>query len=142
MILFALYTSLFFFTFPTKQEVNLYFDPGSMETCVLHESQIGRFHNEAEVKRYEKIQQLDGSIDFFLCKEMFQYKVSMHTLQKAISTTEIRNIKFSNINDLLEEVYKNNPLYPNSLFDKIYIYEKQLDGSFIKYKVDWQYYIE
>jgi hypothetical protein len=139
MNLFALYI---LFVFPTNQEVYLYFDPSSKEICTLQESQIGRFHSEPEVNRYEKILQVNGSIDFFLCKEMFQYKVSKHTLEKGISSSDIRSIKFSNINDLLEEVQKNNPLYPNSLFNKIYIYEKQPDGSFIKFEVAWEYYIE
>jgi len=142
MIHFPLYISLIFFIFHSKQEVHLYFEPSSTETCTLHESQFGRFHSETQVKRYVKIQQVNDEIDFYICNEKFQFKVLKHTLDRGISSSDIRSIKFSDINDLLEEVQKNNPLYPNSLFDKIYIYEKQRDGSFIKYEVAWEYYIE
>jgi hypothetical protein len=51
-------------------------------------------------------------------------------------------LQFSKIDDLLELVQEKNPFYLGSLFDEIFIYEKQYDGIFLKYKVYWEYYIE
>jgi len=91
MIHFPLYISLIFFIFHSKHEVHLYFEPSSTETCTLHESQIGRFHSETQVKRYVKIQQVNDEIDFYICNEKFQFKVLKHTLDIGISSSDIRS---------------------------------------------------
>jgi hypothetical protein len=83
-----------------------------------------------------------GDIVFYICKEKFRHEVSKHGEKKVIPSELIKKVKFSKIDDLLELVQEKNPFYPGSMFDEIFIYEKQYDGSFLKYKVSWEYYIE
>lgn len=67
---------------------------------------------------YEKIQQENGSIDFYICKEMFKYEISKHNVEKGISGSDIKNIEFSRVDDLLKKVQMNKPFYLNSSFVK------------------------
>lgn len=73
---------------------------------------------------------------------MFKYEILKHNVEKGISGSDIKNIEFSRVDDLLKKVQMNNPFYPNSSFEKIHVYEKQWDGNYIKYEVSWEYYIE
>ncbi|MCM0041968.1 MAG: hypothetical protein NBV61_04295 [Algoriphagus sp.] len=142
MKLFLFYFYLIFLFSSLKEDVNLYFEPNNKQNCSLNQTQIGRFHSEKGIRLYEKILQVNGDIDFYVCKEKFRYEVSKHGEKKVIPSELIKNVKFSKIDDLLELVQEKNPFYPSSMFDEIFIYEKQYDGSFLKYKVSWEYYIE
>lgn len=142
MNLLIIYFPFILIVFGLKEEVCIYFDPTSKENCLLNEVQIGRFHTEKGIKLYEKIQQVNGSIDFYICKEKFKHEVTKHRQKETVNGSEIENIRFSKIDDLLKYVQDKNPFYPSILFSNIYIYERQCDGSFIKYEVTWEYYIE
>lgn len=123
-----------------KEVVYLMFDPGSTEICNIPKEQQGRYHGIEKAKKYEKIRQKDGRIDFYICRELFQ----LDKLKKIDTclTEQVINIKFSEIEDLIEKVNRENYLYPSTLFDKIYIFEKISDDQIAKYKVKWRYYIE
>jgi len=142
MKLFLFYFQLIFLLSFLKEDVNLYFEPNNKQNCSLNKTQVGRFHSEKGIMLFEKILQVNGDIDFYVCKEKFTYKVSKHGEKKIIPSELFKKVKFSKIDDLLELVQEKNPFYPGSMFDKIFIYERQSDGNFLKYEVSWEYYIE
>lgn len=124
----------------SEEIVFLHFENNSDATCDISEEQQGRFSGKTETKKYKKISQKNGEIHFYICKELFIF--SNNKAKEILKSDYLKNIKFSAIKDLINQVHESNPLYPDKAFDKIYIIEKISDKKITKYKVKWQYYIE
>jgi len=123
-----------------NEVINLWIDSKSEEKCNIPKSQRGRYHSEINtVNKYEKYVS-KSKIRFYICKELFVW-----TKKYKIDTCSVKNIKginFSSILDLIEKVNNKNPLYPEKVFKKTYIFEKINDSVMVKYNVKWKYYIE
>jgi len=137
--------SLFFvfFSISLAQEKStkyVFFDSNSSEICKIPESQQGRYHGTTSIKRYIKTMKKDETIDFYICNELFS--LNKKTNIDTCSTDYLKTIKLSKIEDLIIRVNKENPLYPDQVFEKIYIIEQINDSTLLKYNVKWQYYIE
>lgn len=120
--------------------VYLFFDASSPSTCEVGPEMAGRFHESKSVKSFEKAKSKTGDIRFYLCKELFQYASSDGVAE--ISETELAKLEFSDLDNLIKKVSKENPLYPSKVFPIIYIIEKGEGKSYLKYPVEWKYYIE
>ena len=107
MKLFLFYFQLIFLFSSLKEDVNLYFEPNNKQNCSLNKTQIGRFHSEKGIRLYEKILQVNGDIDFYVCKEKFRYEVSKHGEKKVIPSELIKKVKFSKIDDLIGNLIYN-----------------------------------
>jgi hypothetical protein len=118
----------------------LFFDATSTSTCEVGPEMEGRFQESKRVKSFEKVASSSGDIRFYLCKELFQYASSDGVAE--ISETELSKLEFSDLDDLIKKVSKENPLYPSKVFPKIYVIEKGEGQTYLKYPVEWKYYIE
>ncbi|MFI2741963.1 hypothetical protein ACG2LH_04425 [Zhouia sp. PK063] len=123
-----------------KETVFLYFDANSKELCNIPQDQKGRYNKNSNLKRFVKIVQNDKNTIFYICKE--QFINSQKDKRDTCKVNLLNTIKFSKIENLIEQVNKVNPLYPDKVFNNIYIIEKINDSFFVKYKVKWKYYIE
>lgn len=138
--LFIILFIFFYYSF-TQEEKRIFieFDSNSKsETCKISKEDRGRYHTISETKKFTKIVQKNGNIDFYICKELFSHKKEKDTC----NSNYLRNIKFSKIEDLKKTISKINPLYPSKVYPNIYMVEKINDSVIVNYKVKWEYYIE
>ncbi|MDW5290834.1 hypothetical protein [Formosa sp. PL04] len=127
------------FSFAQKEQaVYLSFNSKNDEFCQVQEKDRGRYHAVENTKKYLKIEQKNGEIDFYICKELFTSKKEIDTCDR----TYLNKIKISKIEELKKVVDKTNPLYPDKVFPNLYLVEELNDTTIIKHKVRWKYYIE
>ena len=119
-----------------KETIYLNFDINSKETCRTLKDGGGYLN----VKKFQKIKQKNGDLDFYICEELFLFKRNLEP--DVCSIKQVKNIKISKIEDLKKIVDKENPLYPYRVFPHLYLVEKINDSTILKYKVKWEYYIE
>lgn len=119
-----------------KETVHLNFDLNSKETCKVLKDGGGYLN----VQKFKKIKQKNGSIDFYICEELFSFKRNLNPDIRNIK--HLKSIKISQIEDLKNIVNKINPLYPHDVFKKVFLVEKINDSTIAIYDVKWQYYIE
>lgn len=141
-ILMLIFNSVLLFYSNKTEEIYLFFDPNSTSTCQVSSEMEGRFHVTENIKSYEKIESSTGNVRFYICKELFQYTSSNLIKIDKLSKSEFCKLKFSNLDDLIKKVKKENTLYPSEVFPIIYIIEEDIDKSYRKYPVEWKYYIE
>ena len=110
--------------------------------CQVSSDMIGRFHESESVKQYVKAINNNESIIFFICKEKFLYSIRNKGNIELLNDIEVSKLKMSNLNELIEIVNDDNPLYPHKVFEKIFIIKKTEEEKYIKYPVRWEYYIE
>lgn len=80
-----------------------------------------------------------GEITLYIGREMFSSHIKKNDTCKI---DYLKNIKFSKIENLKNEVKKINPLYPYKVYPNLFLVEKINDTTIVKYKVKWEYYIE
>lgn len=126
-----------------KSIVHLFFDDDIEKKTGEDEASDSTIINHSNNHRSntcQKIVQENGTIDFYIDKQFFEWEGSR---EKDTCTIEaIGKITFSNIGDLIKKVEETNPLYPSSVFEKVYIVEKLGNNQFVKYDVEWRHYIE
>jgi hypothetical protein len=123
-----------------NQKIYLNFDTLSQEICIIPQNDIQNYHDKSEVKKYQKEIQKNGEVLFYICGELFI--LTKNTKIDTCSITELKNIYLSDIFKVKKNVDAINPLYPEKVFEKIFLIEKINEKSFVKYEVKWKYYIE
>ena len=123
-----------------NQKIYLNFDTLSQEICIIPQSDIQNYHDKSEVKKYQKEIQKNGEVLFYICGELFI--LTKNTKIDTCAITELKNIYLSDIFKVKKNVDAINPLYPEKVFEKIFLIEKINEKSFVKYEVKWKYYIE
>lgn len=126
-----------------KSSVHLFFDNSIEEKTGgdgASDSTIIDHLNNHRNNTYQKIIQENGTIDFYIDKQFFEWKGSRK--KDTCTIEDIGKITFSNMGDLIKKVEETNPLYPSSVFDKVYIVEKVGNNQFVRYDVEWRHYIE
>jgi len=124
-------------------EIYLYFDKNNSELCEVPISQQGRYHGKKQVRRYEKIESSQNKNDrdrFYICNELFIPEKDSRI--KKCKINYLKAIEFSHIDDLIEIVNKENPLYPSKVYPIIYLVEKINKREMLIHEVKWQYYTE
>jgi len=69
-----LYLFILFFCGPLvkaqqNEFVYLQFNRCGEDICIIPKSEEGRYHGKIEIKKYEKIKQVNGDIEFYICGE-------------------------------------------------------------------------
>ena len=126
-----------------KSSVHLFFDNGIEEKTGGDggsDSTIIDHSNNHGGNTYQKIVQENGTIDFYIDKQFFEWKGSRR--KDTCTIEEINRITFSNMGNLIKKVEETDPLYPSRVFEKIYLVEKLGSNQFVKYDVVWRHYIE
>jgi hypothetical protein len=120
--------------------VYLQFNRCGEDICIIPKSEEGRYHGKIEIKKYEKIKQVNGDIEFYICGELFIFNNKSKI--ETCSVTDSPPWKYSDIWELKKIINKKNILYPEKVFEKVFLVEKFNDSTYFKYDVIWQYYIE
>lgn len=140
LILFFLSLNIYNAIGQHKQKIYLNFDSLSQEICIIPQNEIQNYHDKSEVKKYQKEIQKNGEVFFYICGELFI--LPKNTKIDTCAITELKNIYLSDIFKVKKNVDATNPLYPEKVFEKIFLIEKINEKSFVKYDVKWKYYIE
>lgn len=119
-----------------KDKVYILFDLKSNQTCEVYKDGGGL----TKQRKFQIIHQRDGDIDFYVCKELFTLKKGLKP--DTLSINFLKDIKFSETENLKKIVDEVNPFYPFKVFKKVYLVEIINKTSLIRYDVKWQYYIE
>ncbi|WP_140160664.1 hypothetical protein [Algoriphagus antarcticus] len=106
----------------------LFFNAQSDSICQLHPDMKGRFHKTENVKQFNKAKNNDGSVIFYICNEKFSYSIKNFEAAVSLSEVEFYKLKMSNLNELIEVVNKDNPLYPDKVYGNVFIIEKTKEG--------------
>jgi len=123
-----------------RQTIYLNFDSLSQEICIIPKNEIQNYHDKSEVKKYQKKIQKNGEVFFYICGELFI--LPKNTLKDTCSIDDLKNIDLSDIFKLKKNVESVNPLYPEKVFEKVYLIEQINEKYFVKHEVNWEYYIE
>lgn len=123
-----------------NQKIYLNFNSLSQEICIIPQNDIQNYHDKSEVKKYQKEIQKNGEVLFYICGELFI--LPKNTKIDTCAIPELKNIYLSDIFKVKKIVDAINPLYPEKVFEKVYLIEKINEKSFVKYEVKWKYYIE
>lgn len=123
-----------------KDPIYIYFNSSSDQQCTLTEEYLNTQGNSKNLKMFEEAIQQNGDIFFYVCGALFEY--SSNTPIDTLSISSKPNFEFADFNKLIKIVEKENPLYPGSVFENIYIVEKMKDKKMLKYKVQWKYFIQ
>ena len=59
---------------------------------------------------------------------------------KGVVLTSIKDVKFSDLEDIKKDIENNKYLFKSDIYEKVYLYEKVCDDKYIKYEAELLYF--
>ena len=138
----------------SKSPIYFLFDRSSKEKCKIFNEGFYEKGDSIEIKKYQKITQRDGDIEFYICKERFYCRKS--SVKDTIDISYLKQIELMSVGTIMEMIKNNKiikdkkdiisiiPYRHNDLFGerKVYFLEREKNNKLVRYSVVWAWYMD